>query len=307
MAIDLAQAAVDGLLFGSVYAVIGVGFSLIFGVMHRLNLAYAAASIAGAYVGSAALQLFAAPAPVVLAVSALAAGIFGYAVYLACFRFTPGNDSRVALVTTIGMLLFIDALIDRATGQVPQPYPALFAEAWVEAGAFDFRGELLFVFAVGVACVAVLAAILHRTRLGFAIRAVSQQPLAAELCGIGRERVNAATFFLAGLIGGVGAAMIGSTVGVLSPLLIMSITVKGLIVAVIGGLGYLPGAIAAGLVVGATESLALHLRGVTERDMYVMLLLFGFLAFRPGGLFAGRREEREASYGMLSSTRAPFP
>ena len=307
MAIDLAQAAVDGLLFGSVYAVIGVGFSLIFGVMHRLNLAHAAASIAGAYVGSAALQLFAAPAPVVLAVSALAAGIFGYAVYLACFRFTPGNDSRVALVTTIGMLLFIDALIDRATGQVPQPYPALFAEAWVEAGAFDFRGELLFVFAVGVACVAILAAILHRTRLGFAIRAVSQQPLAAELCGIGRERVNAATFFLAGLIGGVGAAMIGSTVGVLSPLLIMSITVKGLIVAVIGGLGYLPGAIAAGLVVGATESLALHLRGVTERDMYVMLLLFGFLAFRPGGLFAGRREEREASYGMLSSTRAPFP
>lgn len=307
MGIDLAQAAVDGLLFGSVYAVIGVGFTLIFGVMHRLNLAHAAASIAGAYVGSAALQLFAAPAPVVFAVTVLAAGVFGYGVYLACFRFVPGNDPRVALVTTIGMLLFIDALIDRATGEVPQPYPALFHEAWIEAGAFDFRGELLFVFVAGVACVAILAAVLYRTRLGFAIRAVSQQPLAAELCGIGRERVNAATFFLAGMIGGVGAAMLGSTVGVLSPLMIMSVTVKGLIVAVIGGLGRLPGAIAAGLVVGAAEGLALHLRGVTERDLYVMLLLFGFLAFRPGGLFAGRRQEREANYGTLSSTRAPFP
>lgn len=307
MLMDLAQAAIDGLLFGSVYAVIGLGFTLIFGVMHRLNLAHAAASVAGAYVGSAAFQWFAAPPPVVFAVSALAAGCFGYAVYLACFRFAAGRDPRVALVTTIGMLLFIDALIDRATGDVPQPYPALFAEAWIEAGAFDFRGELLFVFVAGVVCVAMLAAILYRTRLGFAIRAVSQQPLAAELCGIRRERVNAATFFLAGAVGGVGAAMIGSTVGVLSPLLIMSITVKGLIVAVIGGLGYLPGAILAGLVVGATEGLALHLRGVTERDLYVMLLLFGFLAFRSGGLFAGRRAEHEVNYGMLSSTRTPFP
>lgn len=307
MFIDLAQATLDGLLFGSVYAVIGVGFTLIFGVLHRLNLACAAASIAGAYVGSAALQLFAAPALVVFAVSVLAAGVFGYAVYLACFRFIPGNDPRVALVTTIGMLLFIDALIDRSTGEVPQPYPALFGEVWIEVGAFDFRGELLFVFVVGVACVAVLAAILYRTRLGFAIRAVAQQPLAAELCGIGRERIAAATFFLAGIVGGVGAAMIGSTVGVLSPLMIFSMTVKGLIVAVIGGLGHLPGAIVAGLIVGATESVSMHVRGVTERDLYVMLLLFAFLAFRPAGLFAGRREESEANYGALSSTRTPFP
>ena len=303
---DLAQAAIDGLLFGSVYAVIGVGFTLIFGVMGRLNLAYAAASIAGAYVGSAALQLFAAPAPVVFAVSALAAGVFGCAVYLACFRFIPGGDARAALVTTIGMRLFIDELVDRWTEEVPQPYPALFDEVWVEAGAFDFRGELLFVFAVGVVCVAALTAILHGTRLGLAMRAVSQQPLAAELCGMARERVNVATFFLAGTMGGIGAAMIGSTVGVLSPLLFISITVKGLIVAVIGGLGHLPGAIAAGLLVGAAESVAMYARGVTERDMYVMLLLFGFLAFRPGGLFNRRRGEGGADRGLFSSPRAPF-
>lgn len=306
MGIDLAQAVVDGLLFGSVYAVIGVGFTLIFGVMHRLNLAYAASSIAGAYVGSVALQLFAAPALVVFVVSTVAAGIFGYAVYLACFRFIPDNP-QVALVATLGMLLFIDALIDRWTGAVPQPYPAIFDNVWIEVGPFGFRGDLLFVFAVGVACVAILTTFLYRTRLGFAMRAVSQQPLAAELCGMGRERIAAAAFMLAGLMGGIAAAMIGAAVGVLSPILFIPMTVKGLIVAVIGGLGYLPGAILAGLIVGVTESVSLLVRGVTERDLYVMLLLFAFLAFRPNGLFAGRTKEPDANYGMLSSTRTPFP
>ncbi len=306
MVLDLAQAVADGLLFGSVYAVIGVGFTLIFGVMHRLNMAYAAASVAGAYVGSAAFQLLAAPALVVFLISALAAGAIGAVVYLACFRFIPGANPLGMLVATIGMLLFIDALIDSLTGDAPQAYPALYDDVWVEIGAFGFRGDLLVVFAVGVASVAALLVILRRTRLGLALRAVSQQPLAAELCGIGRQRTGAQTFVLTGIMGGVAAAMMGAAVGVLSPLLILPMTAKGLIVAVIGGLGYLPGAVVAGLLLGAAENLFLAVRGVTERDFYVMMLLFAFLALRPGGIFAGRRAEREAARGALPDSRDPF-
>ena len=80
--------------------------------------------------------------------------------------------------------------------------------------------------------------------------------------------------------------MIGASVGVLSPLLVVPITVKGLIVWVIGGLGNIPGAIIAGLAVGAFGNFFLAFRGVTERDLYVMLLLFVFLVFRPGGIFS---------------------
>jgi branched-chain amino acid transport system permease protein len=80
--------------------------------------------------------------------------------------------------------------------------------------------------------------------------------------------------------------MIGASVGTLSPLLVLPLTVKGLIVTVIGGLGSIPGAIIAGLAVGGFENVLQHWRGVTERDLYVMLLLFAFLVFRPGGIFA---------------------
>ncbi|NBU88606.1 MAG: ABC transporter permease, partial [Betaproteobacteria bacterium] len=90
----------------------------------------------------------------------------------------------------------------------------------------------------------------------------------------------------AGLLGGTAGAMTGAAIGVLSPLLTLPLTVKGLVVTVIGGLGSIPGAILAGLIVGGVENLFQFLRGVSERDIYVMLMLFAFLVFRPGGLFA---------------------
>ena len=101
-------------------------------------------------------------------------------------------------------------------------------------------------------------------------------------------RVNALTFVIAGLLGGLAGALIGASVGALSPLLTTPLTVKGLVVTVIGGLGSIPGAIVAGLLVGGFENLFQQFRGVTERDMYVMLLLFAFLVFRPGGLFPAK-------------------
>ena len=132
----------------------------------------------------------------------------------------------------------------------------------------------------------VLLLLLYRTRLGLATRAVSQQPIAAELCGISITRVNVLTFVITGVVGGIAGAMTGAAIGMLSPLLSLPLTVKGLIVTVIGGLGSIPGAIIAGLVVGGLENFFQFFRGVSERDLYIMLLLFAFLVFRPGGLFA---------------------
>ena len=150
------------------------------------------------------------------------------------------------------------------------------------------RGDLLLVFGVSVLAMLCLLALLYRSRLGLATRAVAQQPVAAQLCGIQVARVNALTFVVTGLLGGLAGAMIGASVGTLSPLLTVPLTVKGLIVTVIGGLGSVPGAIVAGLLVGGLENLVQLYRGVTERDLYVMLLLFVFLVFRPGGMFAPR-------------------
>jgi len=289
---DLIQTAADGILFGSTYALIGIGFTLIFGAMEKLNMSYAASSFAGAYTGLAVLSYIDAPFLVVLLSAVLAAGVVSYVVYLTCFRFIPVHNHLASLMASVGMLFFIDEVIIHATNASPLAFPALFDDVMIEIGPFGLRGDLIFIFAISGLSTVALLLLLFRTRLGFAIRAVSQQGVAAQLCGIDIHRTNGITFIIAGMLGGVGGAMIGASVGMLSPLLTIPVTVKGLIVTVIGGLGNIPGAIVAGFLVGASENLFLFFRGVNERDMYVMLLLFAFLVFRPHGIFS-RRAERD--------------
>ncbi len=284
--IDAVQSVADGVLFGATYALLGIGFTLIFGVMHKINLSYAAASIGAAYASLLILAAFKAPAIVVFIGAAAAGGVIGALVYLVGFKFIPLANPLATLMSTVGLLLLIDEIIVHTTDGIPLNYPALFSDVIIRAGPFNIRGDLVFVFLLGCVCMVILLLLLYRTKLGLATRAVSQQPVASQLCGISVASVNLLTFVITGMIGGIAGAMTGAAIGMLSPLLSLPLTVKGLIVTVIGGLGSIPGAIVAGLIVGGLENFFQFFRGVTERDLYIMLLLFVFLVFKPGGLFA---------------------
>ncbi len=282
--LDLVQSLMDGVMFGATYALIGIGFTLIFGVMHKINLSYAAASVGAAYLSLLIVSV--APTPLVYLFAALCGGLLGALIYFVCFKFIPLNQALATLMSTVGMLLVLEEAIIHATAGMPQNYPALFADKVFNLGPFIVRGDLLFVFVLGCAVMVGLKFMLEKTRLGLATRAVAQQPVAAQICGMSVDQTNASTFVIAGLLGGTAGAMTGAAIGVLSPLLTLPLTVKGLVVTVIGGLGSIPGAILAGLIVGGAESLFQFVRGVSERDIYVMLMLFVFLVFRPNGLFA---------------------
>ncbi|GIS90445.1 MAG: hypothetical protein CM1200mP20_04860 [Pseudomonadota bacterium] len=149
-------------------------------------------------------------------------------------------------MATVGMLFFIEEIVVHATDGMPLPYPAMPFDEYFWLGDFSVRGDLLLVDGICVLATALLMYMLYRTRLGIATRAVAQQPIAARLAGISIEKTNAVTFVMTGLLGGLAGAMIGASVSVLSPLIFIPVTVKGLIVTVIGGLGSIPGAIVAG-------------------------------------------------------------
>ena len=284
---EIIQAFGDGVMKGSTYALMGIGFTLIFGVMQRLNMSFAAVSISGAYASLTASILF----PeihvfVVFGASIIFSGILGYFVYLCCFKWIPLANPLATLMATIGMLFFLEEVVVHATDGMPLPYPSMPYDEYFEFGQYSVRGDLVIIFFLCLIATAILMYLLYRTRLGIATRAVAQQPIAARLVGISIEKTNAGTFIITGLLGGLAGAMIASTVSVLSVLFFLPVTVKGLIVAVIGGLGSIPGAIIAGLLVGGIEEVALLLRGILERDIYIMILLFIFLTLRPGGIFS---------------------
>ncbi len=285
LVLDLVQQLLNGFLFGSSYALIGIGFTMIFGVMDKLNLAFAVTGLAGAYTGLLLFRLSGAPFLAVFLTAVVAAGVVGLVIEWACFRWMPRDYPLAPLMATMGMLFFIDEVVAHATHGRPVAFPAPMGRLMMDVGPWLLRGDLAFMFLVSLAVMGALWLLVYRTRLGLATRAVSQQPVAAQLCGIGLHRVNAAVFVITGMIGGVAGALIGSAVGNLSPLLSLPLTIKGLVTAVLGGLGSIPGAIVAGLLLGIVEYEALYFFGIGYRDMVTYLLLFAFLVFRPAGLF----------------------
>ena len=140
--IDIIQSLIDGVLFGSIYALIGLGFTLIFGAMHKLNLAYAASSIAGAYSGLISLTIFGLPPLMAFIIGPIMSGVMGLILYFACFRFMPRGNHLAPLMASIGALFFIDELIIHETSGSPLSFPAILPDSYFFLGEFGIRGDL---------------------------------------------------------------------------------------------------------------------------------------------------------------------
>src|SRR6266508_2255285 len=185
LVLDVVQQALNGFLFGSSYALIGIGFTMIFGVMEKLNLAFGVTALGGAYLALLVFQLTRGPFVLVFLAAVAAAGVIGLVVELACFHWTPRDYPLAALMATVGMLFFIEEVIVHATDGMPRAFPAPLGQLMLDAGPWLLRGDLTFMFLMSLVVMAALWLLVYRTRLGLATRAVSQQPVAAQLCGLG--------------------------------------------------------------------------------------------------------------------------
>jgi branched-subunit amino acid ABC-type transport system permease component len=286
--LDVSEQLLNGLMYGCFYALIGGGFTILFGVMRKLNLAYGSTIMAGAYLSLIPFALFDAPIWVVALTSVAGAMVVGFLVELCCFRFLRKGHELAPLMTTIGMLIVIDEAIVVATNAAGIRYPSPFGEESLAWGPFLIRRDYLAILVAGLLCFALLFAFIHRTRLGRAMRAVAERPEAAQILGVRIGRINGLTFALtsalAGLIGFLAAASIGSA----RPELAVWLTGKGLVVMVLGGLGSLPGAILGGLILGVLEFEAMWFLGATYRDIVAFGMLFLILVVRPTGLLGAR-------------------
>jgi branched-subunit amino acid ABC-type transport system permease component len=281
---DVVQQLITGVLVGSTYALIGVGFTLIWGFMRKFNLAYGATAIGAAFLGLVAHR--AAPgAPLVVSFLAAVAGgaALGLAVWLASIRFMPRHYEFASLMSSLGVLFLVEESINRGTEGRPQDFPSLTDKVW-RPGSFIVRADHLLIFAVSLLLMAGLYWVLFRTRLGLALRATAQQPTAARLVGIGPARTDAQAFLITGALAGAAGMLLTMGVGLGSSSLVTTYTVRGLTVAVIGGLGSVPGAIVGGLAVGVIEFQALRFFGIGYRDVFASLALFAVLIVRPQGL-----------------------
>ena len=292
--IDLIQNTLDGAMIGSSYALLALGFTLIFGTMRRLNLAYGPTIMAGAYLGTyAALRLGIGVVPVALLVVAGAA-LAGLYVERLCFRPFGEGAAITSMISSFAVWMQIEEAATLVLPQHLNAFPPLVAGPPITLGPFFFRLDHLLMLVVAAAAAALVHGVLHHTRFGLGVRTVIDHKRAAELVGVPVMRTLTLAFVLACAIGGLAGFLIAASEAQITPMFGMWATTKGLIAMMLGGLGSLPGAIVGGLALGVIEAHAQWLFGPLVRDLIAWGLLFAVLAFFPGGLL-GAREAGQAA------------
>jgi branched-chain amino acid transport system permease protein len=278
--IDLAQNTLDGLFLGSSYALLALGFTLIFGVLRRVNLSFGPAVMFGCYAATWAHLNFGAGLLLLALIAVAGSVLAGAYVEKLCFAPHRQGSAIAAMVASFALWMQFEELATLALPRHLYAFPPLYGGPPLEFGALSLRVESLAMLGAAIAVCALLWWTLYRTRFGIAVRAVIDQPNAAQLAGISVPRTFMLTFALASAIGGLAGFLIASSHEQVTPMLGMWSTLKGLLAMMLGGLGSLPGAVLGGLALGLLEAHSQWFFGPQARDLIAYALLFILLAAR---------------------------
>jgi branched-chain amino acid transport system permease protein len=291
------QMALDGLPLAAIYGLLAAAYSLIYGLIGRINFAFGEMAAAGGYAAAiAALAMVGwPPAPLLTVAFALAAAVaaaWGFAAARAVFIPLRHARGQQVLVATVGLALFLRELLRLAQGDRSWMSPELNQPfALARGGDFVTVATPMAFLSSAVALAAGLGLVIvfRYSRIGREWRAYADDPLAAELMGVSPAAITARAFALSGALAGLAGATMTAAFGAVGYGLSATLTLKALAAAIVGGIGSLPGAFLGGLIVGAAETGWSALFPIDYRDIAVYALLTIFIALRPSGLL-GQRE-----------------
>jgi branched-subunit amino acid ABC-type transport system permease component len=279
--VDLIQNTLDGIALGASYALLALGFTLIFGVLRRANLAYGPAIMFGAYAATWAGMQFQVGLLVLAVVAVAATVLAGIYVERLCFAPHRQGAAAAAMVASFALWMQLEEITMLALPRHLYAFPALYEGGPLQLGPFTLRVDALLILVVTLIVCLLVWAILYRSRFGIAVRAVIDDPRAAGLAGINVPRIFMLVFALASAVGGIAGLLIAASQEQVTPMLGMWSTLKGMVAVMIGGLGSLPGAVLGGLALGLLEAHTGWFVGPQLRDFLTYLLLFVVLAVRP--------------------------
>jgi branched-chain amino acid transport system permease protein len=290
---------INGITVGSVYALIALGYTMVYGVLKLLNFAHGDVYMVGAYIGWFVLNALGSPlSPVVplvpllllaFAASMVGCGILGVAIERFAYRPLRRAPRIAPLITAIGVSFFLQQTAVLLWGANPRSYDTFSLENgvlfhYVGAGNLRIQYVQLLVIITTIVLMIALTMFVSRTRTGKAMRAVSVDAEASSMMGIDVDRVIAVTFLIGSALAGAGGVMTGLIYQQLNPYMGFGAGLKAFTAAVIGGIGNIGGAVLGGLVIGVAETFTVGYLSSAFSDLIVFSVLVVFMLFRSTGI-----------------------
>lgn len=296
------QQIINGLTVGGVYALIALGYTMVYGILELINFAHGEIYMLGAYLGIIFFALFTAlgltsvslslSLALTLVLSIFFCSAYGFTIERIAYRPLRNAPRLSPLISAIGVSIFLQNYVMITQGATDKVFPHLFG-----AGGFDVFGARITYLQVSIIAVSFLMmAALHlyvtRSRMGKAMRATAQDKVMASLVGINVDSIISLTFIIGSALAAVAGIMVAMYYGLVNYFIGYTAGIKAFTAAVLGGIGSIPGAMFGGIFLGLVESLGASYLSSEYKDAYAFAVLIVILLIRPSGIFGSRVDEK---------------
>lgn len=286
------QQLVNGLILGSVYALLALGYTMVYGIIKLINFAHGDVYMMGAFMGYFLINIFQLNFFLALILSMIGTALLGVVIEFLAYRPLRNSTRIAALITAIGVSFFLEYVMVYFFQAKTRPFPQVIPKETYNLGPVSINNIQLMILVVSILLMIGLQLIIKKTKMGKAMRAVSVDSDAAQLMGINVNRTISFTFALGSALAGAAGVLIALYYNSLEPLMGMTPGIKSFVAAVLGGIGIIPGAALGGFVIGILETLSITFGFGDFRDAIVYAILIVILLIRPAGILGKNVKEK---------------
>ena len=289
---NLMQQLVNGLALGSIYALIALGYTMVYGIIAMINFAYGEIFMFGAYAGLTLALTNYVNVYVALLGATLITMVLGVVIERVAYKPLRRSSRLSALISAIGVSIFLSSLMVRLKGPNTRGFPTLFENKIFEIGNFQITIYQIVIIGVAGLLMLGLHLFVTYTKMGRAMRACAQDQDAANLMGVNVDRVISVTFAIGSGLAGAAGVLAGIYFNAVQPYMGLMAGLKAFAAAVLGGIGSIPGAMIGGLVIGLTEIMGITVNLSQYKDAFAFAILILVLLFKPSGIM-GRKANKK--------------
>lgn len=286
------QQLINGLSLGSIYALIALGYTMVYGIIKLINFAHGDIYMLGAYIGFMAITVLGVGFFPALLIAMIGCAIIGVIIERIAYKPLRNATRIAALITAIGVSYFIEAMTQRVMGTNVRAFPNVLSSEVIQFAGLRISYQQIYIFITTIVLMLILQTIVKKTKVGRAMRAVSVDSDAARLMGINVDATISYTFAIGSALAGAAGVLVGIYYNSINPLMGMVPGVKAFIAAVFGGIGIVPGAMFGGFFIGIAEALVSGYGGSLYKDAVVYIILIIILIIKPAGLLGKNVKEK---------------